>query len=412
MTWQDTDFNWTEEQENTFREVKRLVTTTLVLSYYDPKAELEIQCDASQTGLGAALLQRGRPIAYTSRALTETERQYVQIEKEMLAIIFSLEQFHQYTYRCHVKIQSNHKPLESILQKPLACAPRRLQGMMLRLQNYDYEVQYEHGENLHLAGTLSRAYLLTTAHPTGAEFEHINTTAFLPVSTSRLQEIQQATESDKALRILKNIILCGWPEHRSQVPSQITPHFSMRDELIIQDGVIFRGQRIVVPVSLRRDMKQKLHASHLSAESCLRQAHKTIFWPSMNTEVKELIASCETCRKYETSNQKESLMPHEVPSRQWEQIGVDLFELKKKEFMVTVDYHSNFWEVDRLTSTTSAAIILKLKNHFAWYGRPDRLISDNGPQFTSSEFTKFAKEWDFEYKPTDLTIVKQTGKWN
>lgn len=111
------------------------MTTTLVLSYYDPKAELEIQCVASQTGLGAALLQRGsRPIAYTSRALTETERQYTQIEKEMLAIIFSLEKFHQYTYRCHVKIQSDHKPLESILQKPLACAPRRLQGMMLRLQ--------------------------------------------------------------------------------------------------------------------------------------------------------------------------------------------------------------------------------------------------------------------------------------
>ena len=70
---QDTNFNWTEEQENTFREVKRLVTTAPVLSYYDPKAELEIQCDASQTDLGAALLQRGRPIAYMSRTLAETE---------------------------------------------------------------------------------------------------------------------------------------------------------------------------------------------------------------------------------------------------------------------------------------------------------------------------------------------------
>ena len=89
-------------------------------------------------------------------------------------------------------------------------------------------------------------------------------------------------------------------------------------------------------------------------------------------------------------------MPHEVPSRPWEQIGDNLFELNKKEFMVTVDYFSNFWEVDRLTSTTSAAIILKLKNHFARYGCPDHLISDNGPQFASSEFTKFAKEWDFE----------------
>lgn len=138
-----------------------------------------------------ALLQRGRPIAYTSRALTETEQRYAQIEKEMLAIVFSLEKFHQYTYGRHVKIQSDHKPLESILQKPLACAPRRLQGMMLRLQKYDYEVRYERGENLHLADTLSRAYLPTTTHPSGAEFDHINSAAFLPVSTSRLKEIQQ-----------------------------------------------------------------------------------------------------------------------------------------------------------------------------------------------------------------------------
>ena len=99
----------------------------------------------------------------------------------MLAIVFSLEKFNQYTYGRHVEIQSDHKPLESILKKSLACAPKRLQGMMMRLKKYDYEVQYERGTNLYLADTLSRAYL-----PTGAEFENINAAAFLPVSTSRL----------------------------------------------------------------------------------------------------------------------------------------------------------------------------------------------------------------------------------
>ena len=96
------------------------MTTALVLSYYDPKAELEIQCDASKKGLGATFLQRGKPIAYTSRALTETEQRYAQIEEEMLAIVFSLEKFNQYTHGRHVKIQSDHKPLESILKRSLA----------------------------------------------------------------------------------------------------------------------------------------------------------------------------------------------------------------------------------------------------------------------------------------------------
>ena len=81
LTRQDTEFNWTEEQQNAFREVKRLVTTAPGLSYYDLKAELEIQCDTSKKCPGAALLQRGKPIAYTSRALTETKQDTHRLRK-------------------------------------------------------------------------------------------------------------------------------------------------------------------------------------------------------------------------------------------------------------------------------------------------------------------------------------------
>ena len=85
----------------------------------------------------------------------------------------------------------------------------------------------------------------------------------------------------------------------------------------------------------------------------------------MNAKLKEMIETCETCRKYKTCHQKESLIPHEVPSRPWKQVGVDLFELNKTQYLITVGYYSNFWEVDCLTSTTSSAVVLKLKNHFA-----------------------------------------------
>lgn len=137
LTRQDVDFNWTDDQEEALTKIKELVTTAPILSYYDPNAELVIQCDASQKGLGAAHLQSGKPIAFASRALTDTEQRYAKIEKEMLAIVFSLEKFNQYTYGRHVKIHSDHKPLKSILKKPLTNALRRLQGMMLRLQKYD-----------------------------------------------------------------------------------------------------------------------------------------------------------------------------------------------------------------------------------------------------------------------------------
>ncbi|KAK3703506.1 hypothetical protein QZH41_002225 [Actinostola sp. cb2023] len=410
LTRKDVDWKWSDEQEKAFNEVKKLVTNAPVLSYYDPDSELEIQCDASQKGLGAALLQHGKPIAYVSRALTETEQRYAQIEKEMLAIVFSLEKFNQYVFGRHVKIQSDHKPLEAILKKPLGCAPRRLQGMMMRLQKYDFEVRYEQGKNMHLADTLSRAFLPTTEHPSGADFENVNMASFLPISDERLQDIRLATDKDETLQLLKDVILRGWPAERKDLPTQITPYFSVRDELVVQDGMIFRGERIVVPYSLRKEMKQRIHSSHLGAESCLRRARETLFWPGMSAEIKEMVSACETCRTYETSPQKETLMPHETPAHPWEQIGVDLFTFDNKEFLVTVDYYSNFWEVDRLPNTRASTVILKLKSHFARYGCPDKVISDNGPQFTADEFSKFAKTWHFEHRTSSPGNSKGNGK--
>ena len=328
----------------------------------------------------------------------------------MLAIVYSLEKLNQYVFGRHVKIQSDHKPLEAILRKSLASAPRRLQGMIMRLQKYDFEVRYQQGTRMHIADTLSRAFLPTTDHPSGAEFENVNMAKFLPISSEKLEDIQRRTDEDESLQMLKQTIIQGWPKERKNLPIQITPYFSMRDELTVQDGLIFRGQRIVIPLRLRREMKKKIHSSHLGTESCLRRARECLYWPGMSAEIKEMVASCETCRTYETTPQKESLMPHETPSRPWEQVGVDLFTLENKDYLITVDYYSNFWEVDRLTSTKTAMVILKLKNHFARYGCPDRVISDNGPQFAAEEFATFAGAWDFEHRTSSPGNSKANGK--
>ena len=111
--------------------------------------------------MGAALLQTGRPIALASRALTDTETRYSQIGKELLAVVFGLENFYQYTYGQDVTVQSDHKPLEIIMNKPLHTAPKRLQRMLLRLHKYSTKLEYHPVKEMHLhvADTLSRAYL-------------------------------------------------------------------------------------------------------------------------------------------------------------------------------------------------------------------------------------------------------------
>ena len=174
--------------------MQRLVTEAPVLRCYDPSLYLTIQCVASQSGLGAAILQNGKPIEYASRSLDDTETRYAQIEQEMLGIVFTLERFNQYTFGRHVHIESDHKPLEMILQKSLARAPRRLQLMVMILQKYDFTVHYVRGENMHmhLADMLSRAYLPFKGKKI-YEFESVNMVRYLPISDQRLDQIRAET---------------------------------------------------------------------------------------------------------------------------------------------------------------------------------------------------------------------------
>ncbi|GFO05437.1 Pol polyprotein [Plakobranchus ocellatus] len=122
----EVQFQWNHEQERALQQVKKTLSADPVLKLYDSKSNVKIQCDASSTGLGACLLQEGRPVTYASRALTECETRYAQIEREMLAIVFAAERFSNYIYGREVEVQSDHRPLETITKKSLHTASPRL----------------------------------------------------------------------------------------------------------------------------------------------------------------------------------------------------------------------------------------------------------------------------------------------
>ena len=329
LTRSNTEWEWTEVQDNSMKEIKRMVTEAPILAFYDPAKELVIECDASQKGLGAVLMQQGRPIAYASRALTPTETRYAQIEKETLSIVFSLDKFHQYVFARKPTVFSDHKPIEALMKKPMHRAPRRLQGMFLKIHGYDVDIVYRKGKEMYISDMLSRAYLPDTGNQ--SEIEHVNMVQYLPIRPERLQQLKTETENDEALHLLKTVIRDGWPEEKQDLPILITPYHSIRDELSIQDGIIFRGERVVVPTSLRTEMKRAVHQAHLGTESCLRRARECLYWPGMNADMKDYISRFERCRNFEISNQKETLMPHELPSRPWEKVGTDLFSLDGRD---------------------------------------------------------------------------------
>ena len=151
----DVQWTWSETQRDAFKAVKVMLTEVTTLAIFDPNKPITIENDASEYGLGSCLSQDDRPIAYASRLLTQTEQNYAQIEKEMLAIVFGLQKFHHYVYGQKITIITDHKPLTFIVQKALSKAPKRIQNMIIRTNDYSHELIYKLGSKIPIAHALS-----------------------------------------------------------------------------------------------------------------------------------------------------------------------------------------------------------------------------------------------------------------
>ena len=208
LTQKDTEWDWGQAQQDSLETLKRTVSSTPVLRYYNLKEEVTLQCDASQSGLGAALLQNGQPVAYSSQALTPAETRYTQIEKELLAIVFACDHFDAYIYgRDAIQVETDHQPLVSIMKKPLNNAPSRLQRMLLQLQKYNLNLKYKRGPMMFLADTLSRAYLDNiSACEFSQQLEEVDHTVSLAITEDRLQQLTRASLQDSVLQVLRETI--------------------------------------------------------------------------------------------------------------------------------------------------------------------------------------------------------------
>ncbi|XP_046375452.1 uncharacterized protein LOC124148415 [Haliotis rufescens] len=238
------------------------------------------------------------PVAYASRAMTTAETHYAQIEKEALAMCFGAERFHQYVYGRKFLAETDHKPLIPIFKKALNDCPPRIQRFRLRMQKYDMEVMYTPCREMYAADTLSRNFpsdqspTSTTEADVQMYVDSILST--VQVSTDRFAQIRAESNIDPEMTALKAIILTGWPNEHSQCPRNLDDFWNYRDELSCIDGVVFKGNRIVVPKGMRKLMLQKIHAGHLGQEKCKQRAREVLFWPRMNHDVDVMVSGCET----------------------------------------------------------------------------------------------------------------------
>ena len=198
------------------------------------------------------------------------------------------------------------------------------------MQKYDYTLEYKPGKELVLPDMLSRAPLPETADNNMEEdiALHVHLVrSSLPVSKPRLEEIQEETAKDQFLRDLSEIMKCGWPETKAQSPASIRICWDVRDELSELNGIILRGERLLIPTSMRKDMLERIHQGHMGIEKSKRRARDVLHWPLMNSEIQDKISRCGICQQHEKQNSKEPMIPSQLPSKPWEKVATDLFRI-------------------------------------------------------------------------------------
>jgi hypothetical protein len=291
-------FDWTTTHEEAFQEVKKMVAEKVSLTLFDHEKPVEIWCDASPHGLGAVLLQDKGPVCCASRTLVGPEKNYPQIDLELLAVVWALERFNLFTYGRKVTVKSDHSPLTRIVKKPLADLSIRQQRLVARSLRYDFDLLYQPGKFMSAPDAFSRAPI--PAKREDIEFRSpltpdidvreafISTLLDLPFSARLISLLRAGASTDSAYAAAVSAYQNSWPANSRD---EIGQYWSSRYEFHVDDGLLFFGQKVVVPVDARPAFLEALHRGHVGVSTMLRRAH-SLWWPGLANDCKTTVQGC------------------------------------------------------------------------------------------------------------------------
>lgn len=335
-------WHWNDRHQAEFNTLKELITKAPVLTYYDPNKTLILNVDASKNGIGCVLSHDRNPIAYASASLTSCQQNYAQIEKELFAILVGCTKFHQYIYGQRVLVETDHRPLVPLFNKPLYSVPPRLQRFMMRLQAYDLDVRYKPGKEMFTSDTLSRASLPESIlEEIDKDLKlHCNLVlSNIEINPDTLELIKKAYKHDETMKVLANYVTNGWPDNKKLVHTLAAPYLTVKDELHTVDGILLKLNRIIIPKNLRKQILDNLHEAHMGINRTENLARTCVYWPNISNDVANLVNNCDICQKLRKNKTKEPLKPHDIIDLPWHKIGMDLFEHGNEHYLLIVDYY-------------------------------------------------------------------------
>ena len=365
-----------------------IMSSCRCLAYFRPSpyAPTAISCDASPFGLGAILWEKSGqgqwlPVTCVTPSLADAETRYSQLEREMIGVVFPLNRFRQYVVGRHVEVHTDHKPLIPTVLKPFDEVPPRLQRWLVALRPFSYSLSHVPGKQLLCVDALSRAPIGDTqgsAAETRAMEEFVS--LIVEVCPVSRDDIVQAIKDDSTLRsVLRRVLTNSW---RNILPSEESC-YRVQDQVTVEDGILMLDSLFINPEALRRKLMVLSHEGH-SGQDIFRETLRQRLWPpGVTKDATQFAEQCSMCWR-RRNNPAQDLLPTEIDDV-WEKLAVDIVTIDGHHLLSIIDYGSHFPELLDLSLTTTSGIIDKLMEVFARFGLPASLVSDNGPQFASSE---------------------------
>ncbi|XP_055308875.1 uncharacterized protein K02A2.6-like [Sitodiplosis mosellana] len=424
----DTPWNWNESCENAFKKMKTALSSELLVTHYNPNLEIIVSADASIKGLGACIQHKMtdgsiRPICFASRSLLPAEKQYSQIEKEGLAIIFAVQKFHKFIFGRSFTLQTDHKPLLAIFGSkkgiPLHTA-NRLQRWAIILLAYNFNIEYINTESFAYADFLSRLVNQNTQIDDIVVASITSEIQILAVINSNLnclpityKQLCNAYSDDENLKRLVKMIENNWDDSSFKLDPELTQYHRIRESLTISYNIVLYGERIVVPLVLRSNIITKLHRGHPGANHMKHVARRYVYWPGIDQKIEETAKLCSNCAINAKTPVKTLLQSWPIPTHPWDRVHIDYAGPFKRFYsLIVVDAYSKWPEIIKTSSKTTVQTIKILTSIFAQFGPPKILVSDNGPQFTSGKFESFYNSNGIEHIRTAAFSPMSNDRWS
>jgi len=395
-------WRWTQVEADCLQRIKNMLSTEAALEPFDPSKPLVLACDASDVGLGAVLMHRMpsgelKPIAYASRKLRGAELHYSTTDKEAAALIFGTRKFRRYVLGRQFTLETDHKPLEGIfgekrdLSRSKVVSNRRIRWAS-ELMEYSFDLLYRDGKSNTLADFLSRFPVWERERLDELSEQNEARIRAIQLESIELSEqvLREKTSSDSTLQLVKRFITQGWPAKVDDVEAPLRPFWHKRDELTVEDGIVMRADRLVIPASLQGAVARELHRGHPGIDGMRKNARALVWWPELDKHIEECVRHCSHCKSNRGNVAEAPLFPWDVPVAPWERLHLDFAgPFCGRMWLLGVDAYSKWPEIGSMRSATAAKTISLLRDWFARFGIPKEVVTDNGLQFTANEFEVF-----------------------